>query len=149
MNTLTNPITHLKHCIVDYRKTDSFSSEKIIKELTYAEGLSMTIHEVANSIELKAIDSIPDTVRALIEIEENKTDLMLSKADGIYVRKGGKLILKIENTKPPNTGYSLYVVLCAEKKKPKYSWLNTSFMLSIGLLVYAVATLLRHTNKTN
>ena len=138
MSIETTPIEnphHLSSCIVSYCKTNSIDSNTVIKTFIYNEKLDSVIRHIENSIELKSIDAITDTVISLYELDANQIALQLNKIDCIYVNKHGKIILKIQNAKNPDTGNSLYVIIKRlDTRNGTIPWLQIATFLGVWSL---------------
>ena len=133
---------HLSSCIVSYCKTNSIDSNTVIKTFIYDEKLDSVIRHIENSIELKSIDAITDTVTSLYELDANRIALQLDKFDCIYVDKHGKIILKLENEKNPDTGNSLYMIIKRiDTQNDTIPWLQIATFLGVwSLAIYTYYT---------
>ena len=80
-----------------YPRTDNLSSDTGILELDFDGTLTDVIQEIENSIELKAIDAVMDSVALLRMIEEFKDAVLLDRADYVLIYKGGFGVLKLRN----------------------------------------------------
>jgi len=142
MNIFTRPITHFKNCNLTFCKTSNLNSIQTIKTLKYNEGLFFTIRDIQRSIELKAIDAISETVEVLKELNEYENSIYLDNADYIYIYKGGIDILKLENLKKPETGYSLYLMVKNNENKEKKQSYKMRILIGVGCVI--ISTIIYH-----
>ena len=128
-----------------YPKTVGLSTDKAMIELTYDGTLLPAIQTIENSIELKAIDAITDSVLVLKLVEEFKNSVLLDRADFVFIYKGGFDVVKLKNDQKPESGRSLYIELNSARNEliryietargKSFPWLEIGTAIGVGVIV--------------
>ena len=133
-----------------YPRTVNLTGDKAILELNFDGTLLDVIQNIENSIELKAIDTVKDSIILLKMIEEFKASVLLDQADYLLIYKGGFDVLKLRNEKNPNSGRSLYIEINSVRNEliryteamrgRQFQWLENGTAF-VGLLITFLAVL--------
>ena len=128
-----------------YPRTLSLGSDKAMIQLPFDGTLLPAIQKIENSIELKAIDAVKDSVTVLKLIEEFKNSLLLEQADYVVIYKGGFDVVKLENAQKPNSGRSLYIELNSARNEliryieaargKSFPWLQVGTGIGVGIII--------------
>jgi hypothetical protein len=129
---------------VVYPRTDELKDTGVY-ESEYSKSLTEVCKQIEQSIELKAIDAVKDSLIILSMIEEFKDDVLLAQADMLVIYKGGFDILKLRNADEPNSGRSIYIEIngCRNEliryiqtaRGKTIPWLEIGTAIGVGIVV--------------
>lgn len=129
-----------------YPFTQEHKEEKASVEMSY-DGTLCDVHpQLMRSIELRAIDANKTETMVLKLVEKVQAELMVDQADTLLLFRRDFLLVRLNNSKTPNSGRSIYVdvssvrsaiqskISAGEKQRKKVVWWTVGMVATAAYL---------------